>query len=97
MTLGEILRQLRRDQGVGIKRLAPELKVDYSYISRLENDKVVPSKEVIDRIANYFNYDRDELMVLSDRLPDDIKKILRENPKEALEYLRERFVRDRGK
>jgi transcriptional regulator with XRE-family HTH domain len=92
MTFGSMLRKLRYRQGIGIKRLAPELDVDYTYLSRLENDKAAPSEEVIDRISRYFNQDKDELMLLADKVPEDVKQILRENPREALEYLRERFA-----
>ena len=36
---GDILRQLRANKGVGIKRLAPELGVTYTYLSKLENNE----------------------------------------------------------
>ena len=93
MSLGTLLRDLRRKKGLGIKKLAPNLHLDYTYLSRLENDKVVPSENVIERLSNYYEYDKDELMVLANKLPDDIRDILRDNPREALQYLRQRFAR----
>jgi len=92
MTLGGLLRELRYGKGVGIKKLAPELGLDYTYLSRLENDRVVPSEEVIEKISRYYRYNKDELMLLANKVPEDIRRILRENPKEALEYLRKRFA-----
>ncbi|MBA7652493.1 hypothetical protein ES703_60327 [subsurface metagenome] len=92
MTFGYLLRKLRRSQGIGIKKLAPALDLDYTYLSRIENDKVIPSEEVIDRVSAYFNYDKDELMLLANKIPEDIRLILRENHQEALHYLRERFA-----
>jgi HTH-type transcriptional regulator, competence development regulator len=92
MTFGELIREMRYSKGVGIKKLAEELDVNYTYLSKIENDKAVPSEKVIERVSKYFNYNKDELMLSADRIPDDIKKILRENPKEAIEYLREQFV-----
>lgn len=91
MTFGSLLRGLRYSQGIGIKKLAPSLDLDYTYLSRIENDKSIPSEEVIERISRYFNYSKDELMLSADKIPDDIKRILRENPQEALTYLRERY------
>ena len=96
MTLGSKLRTLRLSRGISIKKLAPELSLNYTYLSKLENDKVIPSEAVIERISRYYGYDRDELMLLADRIPDDIRQILRENPQAALEYLRNRFARDAG-
>jgi HTH-type transcriptional regulator, competence development regulator len=91
MKFGDILRQLRSGRGQGIKSLAPELGVDYSYLSKLENHSIMPSPELVGRVAEYFNYDRDQLLLSAGKVPDEILAILRENPEEALEYLRDRF------
>jgi transcriptional regulator with XRE-family HTH domain len=91
MPFGEILRELRTKSGVGIKRLAPELGVDYTYLSKLESNQVRPSEQLIDRVAIYFDYDRDLLLLSADRVPADIRQILRDNPQDAVNYLRERF------
>jgi transcriptional regulator with XRE-family HTH domain len=92
VTLGKTLKKLRAAEGIGIKTLAPRLGVDHTYLSKLENDRAVPSKEVVDRIAQYFNYDSDELMILAGRIPQDVQQILRDNPREAIEFLRRRFL-----
>ena len=94
MTFGNLLRKLRYQQDIGIKKLAAEINVDYAYLSRIENDKIKPSERAIERISKYFNYSNDELMILGDKIPEDIKAILRENPEEAMSYLREKFARD---
>jgi len=94
MTFGSLLRKLRYQQEIGIKKLAAEINVDYAYLSRIENDKIKPSERAIERISKYFNYSKDELMILGDKIPEDIKVILRENPEEAMSYLREKFAGD---
>lgn len=91
MSFGSFLRGMRKKENIGIKRLAPQLDISYTYLSKLENDKVIPSKDVIERIAYYFRYDLDELLISADKVPDDIRRILRENPKEAAALLRRRF------
>ena len=78
-------------QGLGIKRLAPELGVTYSYLSKLENKDLSPSEEFVNRVAKYFHYDADRLLLAAGKVPPEVLKILRENPDEAVEYLRARF------
>lgn len=88
---GEHLRELRHLKGVGLKSAAPALGVSYSYLSKLENEKASPSEELLVRLASYYQADSDELFFLADRIPDDVRGILRENPRLALAFLRERF------
>jgi len=93
---GDILRELRGGAGIGIKRLAPELGVSYSYLSKLENNQIRPSEELVDRVARYFDYDRDRLLLAAEKVPPEILRILREHPEDALDFLRERFGQRRG-
>jgi len=91
MSFGKLLRELRGEAKVGIKTLAPELGVSYTYISKLENGATSPSEEFVERAANYFHHDKNRLLLAAGKVPDEILKILRENPDEALQFLRERF------
>jgi transcriptional regulator with XRE-family HTH domain len=91
MEFGELLRVLRNRTGIGIKRLAPELGVSYTYLSKLENLEVRPSEELVERIAKYFNYDRNRLLLAAGKVPPEVLRILRENPDEAIEFLRKHF------
>jgi transcriptional regulator with XRE-family HTH domain len=91
MNIGKKLKSLRQTKGIGIKSLAEHLQVNYTYLSKIENNKANPSKDTIKRIATYFKCDVDELMLMADRIPDDIQQILREHPQEAVKYLRRKF------
>ena len=95
MEFGAILRQLRSEAGLGIKRLAPELGVTYSYLSKLENHEVTPSEEFVGRVARYFDYDPNQLLLSAGKVPSEILEILRSNPERAIEFLRERFGKRR--
>lgn len=88
---GVILKDLRSRAGLGIKRLGPELGVSYSYLSKLEHGEVAPSEDLVGRVAKYFSYDQDRLLISAGKIPAPILKILQENPEEALGFLRERF------
>lgn len=93
MRFGQVLRQLRAERGLGIKKLAPELGVSYSYLSKLENSEVGPSEEMVTKIARYFDYDCSRLLLSAGKVPADVLKILQNNPDEAVEFLRRRFGR----
>lgn len=95
MTFGALLRQLRNKSRIGIKGLAPQLGVSYSYLSKLENNEVGPSEEFVRRVAKYFRYDRDKLLLSAGKVPPDVLEILRENPDQAIQFLKERFGRPR--
>jgi len=97
MEFSKLLKQLRQNKGVSIKVLAREVELNYTYISKLENSKVNPSSGVIDKFANYFDYDVDELMLAAGKIPEDVKDILRNNPVEAIAYLRRKFIVDKSK
>jgi len=91
MRFGKLLRDLRSQTGTGIKRLAPELGVSYSYLSKVENEVLPPSEEFVSRVSKYFGYDQDRLLLSAGRVPNEILQILQENPDEALDFLWERF------
>ena len=97
MTFGKLLKSLRNEKRVSIKQLAAEVGLNYTYISKLENAKVKPSPEVINRFSHYFNYNKDELMIAAGKIPKDIEEILKGNPKEAIRYLRSKFGGDKSK
>ncbi len=91
MEFGEILKELRRERKLGIKRLAPDLGVSYSYLSKLENARATPSDDLLLRVSAYFDYDSSRLFLSASRIPPEVLTILREHPDEAVTYLRERF------
>ena len=98
MSFGRLLRQLRGEAKVGIKTLAPELGVSYTYLSKLENGATSPSDEFVDRVANYFRHDKNRVLLAAGKVPDEILQILRENPDQALQFLKERFgVKDESR
>jgi transcriptional regulator with XRE-family HTH domain len=93
MTFGKLFRHLRSKTGLGIKRLAPELGVSYTYLSKLENNELNPSEEFVQRAAKYFKTDRNHMLLSAGKIPPEVLKILREHPEDAVELLRARFGR----
>lgn len=96
MEFGTVLHGLRTEAGVGLKRLAPRLGVSYTYLSKLEANRTQPSEELVVRVAAYFGYDQDALLLSANKIPLDIREILRNHPDEAVSYLRARFGSPNG-
>jgi len=91
MDFSSLLKDLRTKKGVSIKKLATEINLNYTYISKLENAKARPSLKVINKFSHYFNYNSDELSIAAGKIPEDVEKILKSNPKETIKYLRSKF------
>ena len=88
---GSRLRELRQAKGLGIKDLSPKLNVTYTHLSNIELGYKKPSEDFIRRVAEFFGENEEELTILAGYIPDDISEILSKHPKEAPEYLRERY------
>ena len=87
-TFGQALRELRRSKGVSQRELADKVSVDFSYISKLENDRLSPpAADTIVRICNVLGVAPDELLALTGRIPSDIKGILGSCPA-AIQFIR---------
>jgi transcriptional regulator with XRE-family HTH domain len=78
---------------VGIKALARELGISYTYISHIERGKAKPSDELVKKLAAFFRVDEEELLVTAGRFPPDVEKILYEHPREVVMLLRESFAK----
>ncbi len=93
--IGELLRGIRQEAGVGIKTVAPQLGVNYTYLSKIENGVVTPSAPLLSRMAKYYAVNRDSLFAAASRLPPDVERILEEHHHEAVELLRRHLGGDR--
>jgi transcriptional regulator with XRE-family HTH domain len=88
-TFGPKLRALRRAAGVSQRELAEKVGVDFSYISKVENDRLPPpAADTIEKICRVLNVGTDELMGLTNKLPSDLRQLLVEN-KGARDFMRE--------
>jgi transcriptional regulator with XRE-family HTH domain len=61
-SFGQYLRRLRKKRGVSLRTFADALGVDFTYISKIENDKVAtPSEKLIDAMAELLDVDAEEM------------------------------------
>lgn len=92
MHFAERVRELRDQQGFTQQELAEVLNVSVSYVNKVERSRLnsgeFPSAKFIHKLADALDADEDELMLLADKVPADIRKRIRERP-EAFRRLAE--------
>lgn len=84
--LGARLRQLRKETGMSQREVADKVKIDFTYLSKIESGLMYPSEEVLKKLAKVLNADKDELITLAGKVPSDLSEVLKN--KEILKYLR---------
>ena len=62
MKFGERLRELRNDKDLTQPELAEAMGIEQSYLSKLENDKSLPSNDVLNRILDVFDIEVGDLV-----------------------------------
>ncbi|MGB3692866.1 MAG: helix-turn-helix transcriptional regulator [Spirulinaceae cyanobacterium] len=80
---GQIIRQARKDKGYSQRDLAKLVKLDFTYLSKLENNRAdyPPKEEVIRSLAGQLDLDAEELIYLAGRVPHGEEDFLKENYK----------------
>jgi len=69
-TFGAILREKRRATGLSQRKLAESVQVDFSYISKIENNRLPPpSGETIVRLAEAIQVPAEELLAAAKKIP----------------------------
>lgn len=87
-TLGERLRELRLAAGLSQRALASKVEVSFPHISKIESGDERPSEKLIEDLAVALGADADELLLLGNRLPDDLAEVVVEKASRAPEFLR---------
>ena len=64
--LGERIKSLRVERGIGQNKLAKDLCLSNASISYWETGKQIPSAEVIYKLSKYFNVSADYLLGLKE-------------------------------
>lgn len=70
LSIGEQIRKLREDNGLPLRKVAAELDIDQSILSKIERGERKASKEQIIHIARIFNVNEKKLLInyLSDKV-----------------------------
>lgn len=88
-TFGQILKDLRRSKSISQRELATAIGLDFSYISKIENDRLpAPSAKTIEKISEVLEVPKEILLARSGKLSDELKEALTSSP-EAVKFLSE--------
>lgn len=79
-TLGDRVRQARIAKGLSLRDLAGRLDLAPSYLSDIENDRRIPSEEVLKGLSKELELEFDDLMALAGRFGDRADRYLKRNP-----------------
>jgi transcriptional regulator with XRE-family HTH domain len=84
MRFGERVRSLRKSKGWSLRTLAEKVGVGFTYLSRVENERLnfgdYPSDALIHRLAESLDANEEELLVLAERVPERIRRRVLERP-----------------
>lgn len=80
---GKQIRQARKDKGYSQRDLAKLVGLDFTYLSKLENDRAdyAPKEDVIRNLAEHLELDPEELIFLAGRIPERDEEFLKQNYK----------------
>lgn len=88
---GEALRERRIAKGYSLRKFAEMVGVSPTYLSQVEQDKVEkpPTAERVRRMAELLGANADEWSALAGRVPEDLPGIIKKQPTQLPELLRE--------
>jgi len=97
LTIGEQIRKLREESGLPLRKVAAELDIDQSILSKIERGERKASKKQIIQIAKIFNVQENELLI--NYLSDQVLYELMENEDLATDALKvaEKKIKYRNK
>ncbi len=69
-SVGDIIREIREEKKLTLRRVAAELGVDLAILSKMERGHRLPTKEQILKLSEYFKINKEDLLTiwLSDKL-----------------------------
>lgn len=76
--LGQYNKNARQQKGYTLRTLAEKVGVNYSYLSKIENQKLEypPKESVIRKMAQVLEQDKDQLSFLAGRIPHEFEPFL---------------------
>jgi transcriptional regulator with XRE-family HTH domain len=92
---GDFVRDLREsrrkeDSAFSLRRVAGRIRVQPSYLSKVERGEVAPPSEAtILRLAEVLDVDGDVLLAMAGKISTDLKRVIQQRPRLFGELIRE--------
>ena len=84
MIFGERVRELRKAKNLTLRDVGAKVDINFTYLSKIENGKLdfsdYPSEKLIRKLAKVLGGDMDELLLLAEKIPDEIRKRVVQRP-----------------
>lgn len=89
-TFGERIRRRRREDKLSQRKLAELVGVDFTYLSKLENDQQgqSPGEELVVKLAEQLHDDSEELLALAGKVPVEALRTLAREDADFARFLR---------
>jgi transcriptional regulator with XRE-family HTH domain len=89
-TFGDLIRIAREQNGLILRQVASALDIDQAIISKFERGERKPSKEQVEKFAEFYTLDKNQLITswLSDQIAHTI--LYEENIEEVLKVAEEK-------
>ena len=95
-SLGLLIQKLREEKGfkssrklaIRLKELDPKNAISHVSMAHIENGRFNTSREILTLIANALDYSVDGLLAESERVVDDVAKVIKDKPDVVPDFLR---------
>lgn len=75
-SFGKTVQELRRASTLTQRDVAQKVGIDFTYLSKLENDRgEAPGEETIRKLANLLKGDVEELLALAGKIPSELRSM----------------------
>ncbi len=75
ISFGRRIQQLRRGKGLTQRKVAAELGIDFTYLSKLENDRgEPPGEQTVRGLARLYGADPEELLARAGKIPAELRQ-----------------------
>ena len=78
-SFGDIIREARIGRFT-LREFARLLGVSPTHLSDVENNRRVPSEELLSKIASHLNLNLDQLLAAAGRVPEEARRAVENNP-----------------
>jgi len=81
ITFGNYIKASRIKAKISQRDLAERAGIDFTYLSKIENNKMPPpSEDTIRKIAAILKEEPEQLIILADKIPSNYKEVLQSSP-----------------
>lgn len=88
-TFGQKIKRLRKAKRITQLELAERIGVDFTYVSKIENDRTMrsPAESTIRKIAEVLETDSEDLILLANKIPQNLQETIVQDSL-AVDFLR---------